>query len=111
MTIFENELKKGNFVISECNSCKTIIWPPSDYCNNCFSQVTWRKIDPAGKLIEFSKKEETVFGMIELEGKVRVIGKLKINPLDIREGQCVRLHSCNYDKGPQFTFVPCNGAY
>ena len=111
MTMFENELKKRNFVISECSSCKTIVWPPSDYCNNCLSHVTWRKIDPVGKLIEFSKKEEIIFGMIELEGKIRVIGTLKINSSDISEGQCVKLHSCSYDNGPQFTFVPCNGSY
>jgi len=111
MTMFEQELKKGNFVISECSSCKTIVWPPSNYCNNCLSCVIWRKIDPTGKLIEFSKKEEMIFGMVELEGKIRVIGKLKINSSDIREGQCVKLHSCNYENGPQFTFVSCNGSY
>jgi uncharacterized OB-fold protein len=111
MTMFESELKKGNFVISECGSCKTIVWPPSDYCNNCLSNVTWRKVNPIGKLIEFSKKDEKIFGMVELEGKIRLIGKLKINPSDIKEDQCVRLHSCDYDKGPQFTFVSCNGHY
>ncbi|MGQ0376097.1 MAG: Zn-ribbon domain-containing OB-fold protein [Nitrososphaerota archaeon] len=111
MTIFENELKKGNFVISECNSCKRVVWPPSDYCNNCLSNVTWRKVNPAGRLIEFSKKNEIIFGLVELEEKIRIIGKLKSNLADIREGQCVRLHSCDYDSGPQFTFVSCNGSY
>ncbi len=111
MTMFENELKKRNFVISECSSCKTIVWPPSDYCNNCLAHVTWRKINPVGKLIEFSKKEEMIFGIVELEGKIRLIGTLKINSSDISEGQCVKLHSCSYDNGPQFTFVSCNGDY
>ncbi len=111
MTMFENELKRGNFVISECNSCKSIVWPPSDYCNKCMDDVMWRKINPVGKLIEFSKKDEFIFGIVELEEKIRIIGKLKINPSDIKEGQNVKLHSCNYDKGPQFTFVSCNGIY
>lgn len=111
MNMFENELKKGNFVVSECSNCKKIVWPPSDYCNGCLSFVTWRKIIPDGKLIEFSKKNEMIFGMVELEGKIRVMGRLKINSEEIRNGQCVKLDSCNYEKGPQFTFVSCNGDY
>ena len=31
MTKFEDELKAGNFVTSECMHCMKIVWPPSDY--------------------------------------------------------------------------------
>jgi uncharacterized OB-fold protein len=56
MNKFETELKAGNFVTSECIKCNKIIWPPSDYCDNCFNDVNWRKVSPNGKLIEWSKK-------------------------------------------------------
>ena len=44
MTKFEEELKMGNFVTSECKHCDKIVWPPSDYCDNCFRDVNWRKV-------------------------------------------------------------------
>ena len=56
MNKFETELKAGNFVTSECIDCNKIVWPPSDYCDNCFMEVNWRKVSSNGKLIEWSKK-------------------------------------------------------
>lgn len=111
MTVFEDELRNGNFVVGDCSNCKNIVWPPNDYCNNCFSHVTWRKITPNGKLLEFSKKDEIIFGIVELEEKIRVVGRLDINSKDIRNGQFVKLASCNYENGPKFTFVSCNDSY
>ena len=61
MNKFESEIKAGNFVTSECTYCKKIVWPPSDYCDNCFMEVNWRKVSPNGKLIEWSKKIMTFF--------------------------------------------------
>ena len=56
MNKFEAELKDGRFVVSECPKCKIIVWPPSNFCNKCFEEVTWRNSLSSGKLIEFSKK-------------------------------------------------------
>ncbi len=56
MNKFDIELKKGNFITSECKYCAKIVWPPSNYCNNCFNYVTWRKVSLYGKIIEWSKK-------------------------------------------------------
>ena len=39
MNKFEEELKKGNFITSECHKCDKIVWPPSDYCDNCLSLI------------------------------------------------------------------------
>ena len=41
MNKFENELNKGNFVISKCQKCNKIVWPVNDICDNCFSNVIW----------------------------------------------------------------------
>ena len=57
MNKFEDELKTGNFVTSECNHCNRIVWPPSNYCDNCFIEGNWRKVSENGIIIEFSKKE------------------------------------------------------
>ena len=73
---FETELKKGNFIISECSHCKKIIWPPSEFCNQCLGATLWRKSSGVGKIIEFSKKEEIYFCVIEIENSVRLIAEL-----------------------------------
>ena len=52
MNKFEDELKTGNFVTSECNHCNRIVWPPSNYCDNCFREVNWRKVSENGIIIE-----------------------------------------------------------
>ena len=102
MNKFEEELKHGRFVISECSKCKKIVWPPSNYCNKCFEEVNWRNTLTTGKLIEFSKKENTYFGLAEFEEKIRIIGTIKSGKNEPKEGQKVKLESCskkenNYD--------------
>ena len=39
MNKFENELKNGNFVISECTTCNQVVWPASDFCNICHNNT------------------------------------------------------------------------
>ena len=78
MNKFETELKAGNFVTSECSYCKKIVWPPSDYCNNCFNEVNWRKVSENGTIVELSRKENDVFCITEFENKIRVMGKLDV---------------------------------
>ena len=55
MNKFEIELKAGNFVTSECSYCNRIVWPPSDYCDNCFKEVNWRKVSENGTIVELSR--------------------------------------------------------
>ena len=78
MNRFDDELKKGNFVTSECTNCKKIVWPPSNYCNNCFKHVNWRRISLYGKIIEWSKKDNDIFCITEFENTIRIIGKFII---------------------------------
>ena len=99
MSKFEAELEKGNFVIGECPDCKMVIWPPSDSCSKCFGNLKWRKSSETGKLIEFSKKENTNFCIAEFEGKIRIMGKLKVGTGKPEIGKNVKLESCNFDDG------------
>ena len=73
---FETELKKGNFIISECSQCKKIVWPPSDCCNQCLGTTVWRKSSGIGKIIEFSKKEKMYFCVVEIENSIKIIAEL-----------------------------------
>lgn len=73
---FDSELEKGNFMVAECTHCKTIVWPPSEFCNKCFREVSWRKGSHEGKIIEFSRQNDSYFCLIEIEKSIRIMGKL-----------------------------------
>jgi len=90
--IFEAELKKGNFVVSECKHCQKIVWPPSEFCNQCFREVTWRKGTNNGKIIEFSKQNNNYFCLIEIENTIKIIGKISSGIPNV--GQHVKLEKC-----------------
>ena len=97
MNQFEIELKKNNFVCSECSKCRKIVWPPSDFCSFCFGQVTWRQISRNGKLIEFSKKDNVIFCIAEFENTIRIIGELETRLQKPIIGQDLYLVKCEYD--------------
>jgi len=73
---FELELKRGNFLLSECNHCKKIVWPPSEFCNQCLGKNSWRKCSNMGKILEFSKKENIYFCVAEIENSIKIIGEI-----------------------------------
>jgi len=104
MNKFESELKTGNFVTSECDHCNRIVWPPSDYCDNCFQKVNWRKISKNGTIIELSKKENDVFCISEFENKIRIMGKLDAQIDMVKPGQRVKLSSCLFNGKNRFFF-------
>ena len=104
MSFFETQLAEGNFVISECTSCSRVVWPPSDYCNNCLGKVNWKKSNRTGKIIEFSKKDNDFFCLAEFEKNIRIIGKLKANSHSPEVGKEVILESCRLNENVyQFT--------
>ena len=104
MNKFEEELIVGNFVIGECSNCSKIVWPPSNFCNKCFSNVKWRKISPKGKLIEWSKIGNDVFCITEFENAIRIIGKIDTKNSVLKPGQLVKLSKCALNKKPKFFF-------
>jgi len=104
MSIFENELKNGKFVCSECHECKKFVWPPSDFCNICFGKVNWRQISGKWKLIEFSKKDDVVFCIAEFDNMIRIMGELKIGTKTTSIGQDLDLVKCDYVDKEKFVF-------
>jgi uncharacterized OB-fold protein len=104
MSQFENEIKNGKFVCSECPKCNKLVWPPSNFCNVCFSKVKWRQVSKKGKLIEFSKKDNTIFCIAEFENTIRVMGELEIGLKTPLIGQDLELVKCNYANKERFFF-------
>lgn len=103
MNRFEQELKNNNFVCSECLRCKKIVWPPNDYCNKCFDNVTWRQISRDAILLEYSCKNGEYFCMAEFEDQIRVIGTIQ-EKSGLEIGQKLILEKCDYDKSEKFIF-------
>lgn len=104
MNQFENALKNDKFVCSECPKCNKLVWPPSDFCNVCFSEVKWRQITKKGKLVEFSKKDNTIFCIAEFENTIRIMGELDAGSKKPDIGHELELVKCNYDPTEKFFF-------
>ncbi len=104
MTRFESELKNGKFVCSECIKCNKLVWPPSDFCNRCFSKVRWRPVSTTAVLVEFSKKDDAIFCIAELEGAIRIMGELKADTKELAIGKELQLVKCDYDGIEKFIF-------
>ena len=94
---FESELKKGNFVISECHHCKKIVWPTSKFCNECFKKTFWRKSHGKGEIIEFSKIDNQFFCIAEIENSIKIIGQIDSGIPTV--GDKVKISKCGFVNG------------
>lgn len=103
MNKFEQELKNNKFVCSECPKCRHLVWPPSDFCNQCFGDVIWRPVSNKATLLEVSKKNEKYFCIGEFEKSIRVFGTLE-GGTDFTPGQFITLKRCDYTDMPIFVF-------
>lgn len=105
MTRFEQELQNNVFVSSFCTGCDKHVWPPSDMCNSCFGSVVWKPVIGTAKLIEFSRKDNEVFGIVEFEGNIRVMGRIMTTSA-LQIGQMLNLIECGYDGMAKFVLAP-----
>lgn len=105
MNKFEQELKNNVFVSSFCTRCNKQVWPPSDICNSCFGNTIWKPVARTAKLIEFSRKGDEIFGIVEFEGSIRVMGRIMATS-DLHIGKMLNLIECNYDGKAKFVLAP-----
>ena len=96
---FEDELRKGNFLIPQCKRCKKIVWPPASFCDNCFGEVVLKKKQKQGKVIAFSKQKNEYFCIVEFEGKIKVMAKSKNEP---KKNQMVEMIRCGIKNNNYF---------
>ena len=74
-------------------------------CNSCFGNVIWKLVDRTAKLIEFSSKGDEIFGIVEFEGSIRVMGRI-VTTSALQIGQTLNLIECNYDGKAKFVLAP-----
>jgi len=108
MNKFEQELKNNNLVCSQCDKCRKLVWPPSEFCNKCFSEVRWRSVSRIAKLVEFSRSNGEFFCIAEFDGGIRVMGTVE-NVSDLQVGKSLFLVKCDYDGKEKFVFQTLNG--
>jgi len=96
---FETELSKGKFSIPECLACKKIVWPPSEFCDNCNGETSLKKGEFEGKIIEFSRQDKDYFCMVEFLDSIRLIAKMTTNP---KKDQIVKISKCGISNGDYF---------
>jgi len=107
MKEFYDFLNVGEFRIPICANCGTKIWPPTNFCNYCYSKkIEMSKIDTNGQIIENTqsfKGKRTNLGLVEMSG-IRVIGILDDRAIKSRAS--VKLSKCgvNADNSPFFEF-------
>jgi len=99
---FESELAQGRFYIPECNVCKKIVWPPTEFCNHCFGRVLLKKEGFEGKIIEFSRQNEEYFCLVEFNNTIRVMAKTSKIP---QIGQIVKISKCGISNGGYFFYI------
>ena len=103
MTFFEQQLEQGIFQICYCKNCNNTIWPPKEICHICHNKANWKKSVNFGKIVEFSKKESTYFGLIEIEDGIRVLGKIS-SVSTPKVGQLVRMN-VSFNSKPDYSFI------
>ncbi len=96
---FESRLSKGEFCIPECDECKKIVWPPSEFCSHCFGNVHLKEGDFEWKIIEFSRQNNQYFCMVEFENTVRIMAQISVTP---KIGKSVKISKCGIDNGNYF---------
>ena len=96
---FEEELKKGNFLIPQCNKCKKIVWPPSDFCDKCFGKVGLNEKQENGKVVTFSKHNNDYFCVVEFKENIKIIAKSEKQP---KKDQIVEVTRCGIKNNDYF---------
>lgn len=93
---FIDYLKRGEFRIAVCRSCKAKAWPPSMHCPRCLSETSLQKTVATGTLVEFTKSHvrdrEGIFGVVEMSG-FKLVGSFADND-NLREGMKVKMTRC-----------------
>ena len=103
MTFFEDQLEHGIFQICHCKNCNNIIWPPKEICHTCHNKTDWKKSINLGKIMEFSKKESTYCGLIEIDNGIRILGNISSTSTP-KIGQSVRM-SVSFNSKPHYSFI------
>ena len=79
------------------------MWPPKEICHICHDKTDWKKSANLGKIMEFSKRESTYFGLIEIDEGIRVLGNIVSTSIP-EIGQVVRM-TVSFRSKPNYSFI------
>lgn len=78
---FQNLIKKGTFLATECPKCGKVLFPPRMYCEDCFCEIPdegWIEIKPQGSIRLHTTamidahgeplEEPVIMALVDLEG-------------------------------------------
>ena len=103
MTFFEEQLEEGIFQICYCENCNNALWPSKEICHVCHEKTNWKKSMNVGTIIEFSKKDSTYFGLIEIDHGIRVLGEISCSS-EPNIGQSVKM-VVSFHTRPHYSFI------
>ena len=108
MQEFLDSLKKGEFKIPVCASCKNAAWPPSSHCPRCLMPAPLKRVETTGTLVELANSrmpgKEGAFGIVIMSCGIKLVGSFD---KELREGMKVRMDRCGVANGAAFYhFVP-----
>ena len=79
------------------------MWPPKEICHKCYNKSDWKKSANIGKILEFSKKASTYFGLIEIDNGIRILGDITSTSTP-KIGQSVRMN-ISFNSKPNYSFI------
>lgn len=101
----EPYLRRGVFALPYCDACRRWVWPPSPACRTCRGAAAVQPHAGRGTILESSSRRGVVFCMCELDGGIRIMGRLAAGPR--RPGSPVTLSRCGMNGDvPFFEFTP-----
>jgi len=103
MIKFDEKLLNDKFIVSFCQNCQKFVWPPSSQCSVCHNITVWKESSRNGKILEFSKKGNCYFCLIETFDSIRVLGSIESSMIP-KIDQRVVLTKYSYDQNPKFIF-------
>ena len=104
-------LQRGQLRIPTCCNCHQKVWPPNQFCSQCFSRrIDMVKADSKGRIIEFSKSHnknnpsELTYGLIEISG-VRLIGSIVGKGIEANSSVLLRRCGLTESKNAFYEFL------
>ena len=106
-TSYNENIKRWNFVLPYCKRCKKNIWPPSDNCRLCLSNLSIENCNKKiGKILEIfvskilnNNNEDILMILVDIH-EVILLGSLwvahnKIERIHLKE-KLVRIKKCGF---------------
>lgn len=112
--VFWNELKRGCFKTTHCDSCDRQTFPPKVICPHCWSdKLSWKDLPTRGTLYTWTRihAAPAVFqplapytvGIVDLDGRIRLACPLIVpDGTTVNIGDKIEMAVMEFEDGPLF---------